>query len=270
MSYAPFLLITALVAVLFYAAPVSAQSTVEHQQMLYTSVLVETARGSGSGTVVYSAERDGEWFTYVLTNHHVIANAIEISEEWDPQENEEVKRERRKPVRLNWFQYNGLSRQIGTSGKIADIVAYDSRADLALLRSRDTEQGVEYVASVLPASAPLFLFESVWAVGAGLGKPPFPTIGVLAGLDEQIDSYRYILGTAPIIFGNSGGALFHWSEARDRYELIGVPAMVSAVGFGQAVTHMAWSIPTETIREFLVENEISLEDAKPPEELPPK
>jgi S1-C subfamily serine protease len=243
--------IAVLWAVFLYATPATAQPTTEHEQMLYTAVSVDAGSGTGSGTVVHSDNHDGEWFTYILTNYHVIAAAISINEEWDPVEQEEVKKERRKPVRVDWFMYNKFSRKIGTAGKDADIVAYDSQADLALLRVRDHERGVDYVAYILPAGAPIYLFDNVWAVGAGLGKPPFPTIGVLAGLDEYIDDYPYLLATAPIIFGNSGGALFRYDEGRGRFELIGVPSKVSAIGFGQAVTHMAWSIPVETIRTFM-------------------
>jgi len=79
------------------------------------------------------------------------------------------------------------------------------------------------------------------------------TSGEMAFAEQMIEGYRYQLATAPIIFGNSGGSLFSYSEVRKQYEMIGVPSRVSASGF-QAVTHMGWSIPTETVNEFLREN----------------
>lgn len=243
---------------LLTAAPFAAAQTPEieqqHREMLYPVVLVETGRGSGSGTVIYSGPHDDEVHTYVLTNHHVIASAITVREEWDSRTQEDVRRETRRPVDVSWFDYNEFSRAIGTRGRTADIVAYDATTDLALLRTRDRETAVEYVATLQHISDPLYIFEQTWAVGAGLGKPPFPTTGLLSNMDERIDGQRFILSSAPIVFGNSGGALFHYHAEDGGYELIGVPAAVSVTGFGQAVTHMAWSIPTDTIREFLAVN----------------
>ena len=59
-----------------------------------------------------------------------------------------------------------------------------------------------------------------------------------------------MMSTAPIIYGNSGGALFRYSGDRDRYELIGVPSRGTVAGFS-VVEHMNWSIVIETIRAFL-------------------
>ena len=186
----------------------------------------------------------------------VVDGAITISEEWDPKKGEEAKVERRQEVTVNSWEYNDFSRAIGTRGKKARIAAYDKKADLALLRLVDTERGVEHVAALTPEEAPLFTFELVWTVGSGFGKPPFPTAGELAHQDEQKDGYRYILATAPIIFGNSGGATFHYSAERERYEIIGVPARLSGSWFTGPVTHMAWSIPMETVRAFLRDNDL--------------
>ncbi|KKL73374.1 hypothetical protein LCGC14_2075510 [marine sediment metagenome] len=243
--------------ILMIAAPAlaaPADLVQKHREMLYPVVVVATGSGLGSGTVIFSAEVDGAWQTYVLTNHHVVRSAITVKEEWDPKSQEEVKREQRSPVQVRWFDYNDYSREIGTRGQIADIVAYDATLDLALLQTRDTERGVDDVAHLMPEDAPLYLFEITWAVGAGLGKPPFPTEGAVSNLDQRIGGQPYILSSAPIIFGNSGGALFHWSPERSRYEFIGVPAKVSGTWSG-VVTHMAWAIPLTTVREFLRDND---------------
>ena len=227
----------------------------KHQEMLYPVVVVQAASGMGSGTVIFSAEIDGEWGTYVLTNHHVVNSAIKVKKEWDPKSQKEEKREQRLPVKVLWFDYNDYSREIGTRGQTADIVAYDATFDLALLRIRDTERGVDYAAYLMPEDASLYLFETSWAVGAGLGKPPFPTEGAVSNLDQRISGQLYILSSAPIIFGNSGGALFHWSGEREHYEFIGVPTRVSVAGYSSVVTHMAWAIPLSTVREFLRDND---------------
>jgi S1-C subfamily serine protease len=97
------------------------------------------------------------------------------------------------------------------------------------------------------------LMDRVWAIGAGLGQPPFATSGEVAHQRAVIQGYPYLLTTAPIIWGNSGGALFVVHDGS--HVLVGVPSRVTAV-FRNPVTHMAWSIPVVTVREFLRENEL--------------
>jgi S1-C subfamily serine protease len=222
----------------------------QHEEMLDTAIRVNT---SGSGTVLYSKQHDGKWESYILTNYHVIGRQITIREIWDGMKGKKVKRETREPVTAFWFDYIRCSRSVGTRGRIADIVAHDEQRDLALLRLRDTERGVDRIAYMLPEEEYPKLGQTVWAIGAGLGYPPSMTSGEMAFAEQVINGYRYQLATAPIIFGNSGGALFSYSDVRKKYEMIGVPSRVSASGF-QAVTHMGWSIPTETVYTFLRDN----------------
>ena len=222
----------------------------QHEEMLDTAVRINTA---GSGTVLYSKQHEGKWESYILTNYHVIGDQITIREVWDGMKGKKVKRETREPVTAFWFDYVRCSRSVGTRGRIADIVAHDEQRDLALLKLRDTERGVVRIAYMLPEKESPKLGQTVWAVGAGLGFPPSMTSGEMAFAEQVINGYRYQLATAPIIFGNSGGALFAYSDIRKKYEMIGVPSRVSAAGF-QAVTHMGWSIPTETVYTFLREN----------------
>jgi len=241
----------------------------QHEEMLDTAIRVDT---SGSGTVLYSKKHNEEWESYILTNFHVIARQITLREVWNPLKGAKEKRETREPVTAFWFDYVKCARSVGTRGRIADIVAHDQQRDLALLRLRDTERGVERIAHMLPEDESPKLGQTVWAIGAGLGFPPSMTSGEMAFAEQMIEGYRYQLATAPIIFGNSGGSLFSYSEVRKQYEMIGVPSRVSASGF-QAVTHMGWSIPTETMRTFLRDNYygfivgdayIKPEDRKPP------
>ena len=221
----------------------------QHEEMLNTAVRVNT---SGSGTVLYSRQHETQWESYILTNYHVISDQITIRETWDGMEGRKVKRETREPVTAFWFDYIRCARSVGTRGRIADIVAHDEQRDLALLKLRDTERGVKRIASMLPEDEYPKLGQTVWAIGAGLGHPPSMTSGEMAFSENVINGYRYQLSTAPIIFGNSGGALFAYSDIRKQHEMVGVPSRVSAAGF-QAVTHMNWSIPTETVYKFLRE-----------------
>lgn len=248
----------ALIAAFFvtFAWPVSAQAeppAKQHEEMLYTVVQVQSGFSRGSGTVIWSGQRNGRWETYILTNHHVIDDSVKIEEEWDSDQGKEVKRESRDPVTALWFGYNDFSRSIGTSGREATIEAYDKKADLALLKLREKESGVPFVAGLIPEGETIYLFDPTFAVGSGMGRPPFATDGMVAYLDGRIDGHRYMMSTAPIIFGNSGGALFRYSGERDRYELIGVPSRGTVAGFS-IVEHMAWSIVIETVRGFLRDN----------------
>ena len=222
----------------------------QHEEMLDTAIRVNT---SGSGTVLYSKQHDGKWESYILTNYHVIGEQITIREIWDGMKGKKIKRETREPVTAFWFDYVRCSRSVGTRGRIADIVAQDEQRDFALLRLRDTERGVDRIAHILPEEEYPKLGQTVWAIGAGLGYPPSMTSGEMAFAEQVINGYRYQLATAPIIFGNSGGSRFSYSDVRKRHEMIGVPSRVSATGF-QAVTHMGWSIPTETVYTFLRDN----------------
>lgn len=240
----------ALVAVgLFY--PAHASVTQMHEEMLYPSVRVKAKGGMGSGTVIYSSQYEGEQHTYVLTNHHVVAGNITVKSEWSSKAQKEVKTERLTPVTVEWFDYNDMSREVGTRGKSADIVAYNVSLDLALIRIKDKEAKIKYVVNLAPENRNLFLFEEAWAVGSGLGQPPFPTVGMISNLDQTIKGNRYIFASAQIIFGNSGGTLYHYEVACDCFEMIGVPSMMSGNWSSGPVTHMGWAIPMETVYGFL-------------------
>ena len=231
---------------------------IKHHQMLYTTVLLSAGTGTGSGTVIFSGKVDvdgkTEVHTLILTNHHVVKRSIHIKEEWDPRAKKEIKKETRDLVEAFWFEYNDYSIMVGKTGRRAEIIAYDANTDLAVVRLIDTERFVEDVANLMPLEDRLHQFEKVYAVGAGLGFPPFSTDGTVGFNDGLWKGNRYVLTTAPIIFGNSGGALFRWSDTSNSYELVGVPSAVSNAGFSGPVAHMAWSIPIETVYKVLESN----------------
>ena len=253
-----FAISAAIVAMFLVSYAAKAQNTEKHNSMLYPTVLVGSKGGSGSGTVIFSSLwEDGAVHTYVLTNHHVIKRAIKVAEEWDPQEGKNVERETRQDVIVEWYQYNRQSRSIGTSTKKAKIVAYDASVDLALVHLIDDETIIQNVAYVIPDGEEIYIFDEVWAVGAKLGKPPSPTFGFISNLDSDLGGQRYIMASAPIVYGNSGGSLYRYSVERGRYELIGVPSAASVIPgmfSSQIVIDMGFSIPMETVRDFLDEN----------------
>ena len=127
----------------------------------------------------------------------------------------------------------------------------------ALLRLDDKERVIESVAKFWPekVGGP-YLFQKTWAVGSGMGNPPYPTEGLLSGINgKDVKGRSLYLSSSPIIFGNSGGSLWAYSKKRDMYEMIGVPSMVGAYGWGSIIPHIAWSRPITEIRAFLREND---------------
>ena len=233
-------------------------------EMLYPTVMVDLGGdGTGSGTVIFSGVREHEsWkdekvWSLVLTNHHVVKGAIGIEEEFDPKRGKNIQKETRRPVHLRLWDYNDYSTAVGTTGRVARILAWDKHRDLALLRLDDNERTMKNVAILWPENVGgPYLFQKTWAVGSGMSNPPYPTEGLLSGISGKDAKGRSLyLSSAPIIFGNSGGSLWAFSKKRDRYEMSGAPSMVGAYGWGNIVTHIAWSRPVSEIRSFLREND---------------
>jgi S1-C subfamily serine protease len=221
-----------------------------HSEVLKACVRVRTKRAGGSGTVIYSQGEPGQVSTYVLTNQHVIDDAVRVVEKWDPVLQKNVKRDERDLVEVHFFNYRWSSRVVGANAIEAEIVAYDKDEDLALLKLRGTDP-VPAVAKLFPRGeeSRLLVGEPIITVGCGLGEPPVLTQGVISVFGREIDSKEYWLCTAPSIYGSSGGGTF-LVETR---EFIGVPSRVAVTGFlgSSAVTHLSYSIPITRVYDFL-------------------
>jgi len=225
-----------------FAHPFSALEA--HQKFIYPIVRVSTNTAGGSGTVVYSQEGQ----TYVLTNNHVISDAVRIVEEWNSEKQEEVKVEKRSVVYVEIFKYRNISTPVGTLKVEADIIAYNEDEDMALLKLR-FEESVKYVASLLPEELldTVHVTDETVAVGCSLGFPPLPTMGVLTRKNFLIQSLPYHMSSAQIIYGNSGGAMFYGPTG----EFMGIPSRVPVVGWGTPITHMGLFIPIKRIYDWL-------------------
>jgi S1-C subfamily serine protease len=102
------------------------------------------------------------------------------------------------------------------------------------------------------------IFDEVYAVGASLGHPPVASDGHISYMDDEIEHYKYWMSSAPTIFGNSGGAVYRWSDGRKQYEYIGIPSRISIqpMGFSaDAITHMGYFIPIDRVYKLLEEND---------------
>ena len=235
----------------------------KHEQMFYPTVRVRTKKAGGSGTVVYSEKYKEEVYTYVITNHHVIADSVSIQKKWDPVLKRKVDKEKLDTVYVEFFRYNNYSHTVGSFAVEADIVAYsevEGGQDWALLRVRDKENKADWVANMFPLEdiENVHIFDESYAVGASLGHPPVASDGMITYMDDEIDSYKYWMSSAPTIFGNSGGAVYRWSTGRKQYEYIGIPSRISIqpMGFSaDAITHMGYFIPIDRVYKLLEEND---------------
>jgi S1-C subfamily serine protease len=228
-----------------------------HEKMLYPVVRVSGEKGVGSGTIIYSKlikEGSKTYETYVLTNHHVVNDNIKVESQWSMLLQREAKTDILSECQVEIFDFEYGSWESGAQIYKADIVAYHTNMDLALLKLK-TSKKIDYVATLFPKGAEkekLRMFMPLMAVGCGLGHPPLITFGLLTGFTDMYQNYNYWLSSSPIIFGNSGGAVF----LAETEEFVGVPAMVGVhlTWTGQqAVPHMSFVIPITNVYRFLDE-----------------
>ena len=242
-----------------------------HEKLLYPVVRVRSGRTGGSGTVIYSEDRHekGSFRTYVLTNHHVISSAISVKEQWNNLTEEWETSEYNSLVdveQFSWHKGRIIDRRVVT----AAVVAYSDADDIALLELRTGADfyplqihSVAKIATSEEAST-LRVFQKIYAVGCSLGHDPVHSTGDITDLSDLISGKVYTMGSAPIIFGNSGGAVF--ANIGGKFRHIGMPSLV-AVSYG-AVTHMNWFVPQSRIEEFFQVHKLAFffDDAKTPEE----
>ena len=242
-----------LVALTTYSAELSPDVKKKHEQMLYPVVRITTGDSAGSGTIIYSEDRGDGCQTYILTNHHVIDGAIKVATEWSSLLQTDVKRERNDEVKVEVFRYINGSRQDFADSCQAEIVAHDKNHDLALLRLK-TVRKLDYVAKLPPDGVQYHIFQPIWAIGCSLRQPPVATEGIITYLDGLIDNKLYWSGSASIVYGNSGGAVY--TKVGDDYYFIGIPSRVSGTGF-QIFPHMGWFVPLPRLKQWLMDEKLT-------------
>ena len=240
---------------------------VKHQQMLYPMVRVKAPKGTGSGTILYSEDRaeKGTFRTFVLTNHHVVESAIAIARQWNNLRQEYENVEVCEHVLVEVFRYTDAGVEDGRVQYDAVVQAYEQDEDLALLELQ-TQNKLPYVAQILPTTAVRpSLFETVYAVGCSLAHAPVHSNGQLTSLNDIMERKQYWMVSSPIVFGNSGGAVF--LERPEGYFWIGVPSRVAATG-SQIIPHMAYIIPLTRVTNWLNSQKLSflLNPSKTPEQ----
>lgn len=231
-----------------------------HRDMLYPVVRVRTSRGGGSGTIISclpDPRNDGESMSFVLTNAHVIEDAVTTHEDWDSLLKKEVVKEFLDPVIVELFSYKYISMVNSADSYKAKIIAYDHHHDIAVLKL-ESPKVCPYVAKLYPRGKErdIKLFTDVYTIGCSVGHDPLATKGQVTYMNELIENELFWMSNSNIIFGNSGGATY----LADTHEFIGIPARVRVLqlGFGMDVlSFMGMFIPISRIYDFLEEQELA-------------
>jgi hypothetical protein len=238
------------------ASPTKDAITIKLEKVLYPCVRVLNGSGGGSGTVVYSEDREntGDFQTFVVTNHHVVDNLIKVTKVWDNLTKSYRFEEQNDLAEVEMFQYANGGRTVTKFSVKADIIAYITDEDIALLKLRHPFQ-IPFVAKVLPTGQNLRLFQEIYAVGCPLLVDPMFTKGEITDLDNLIDNKSYTGGTANIIWGNSGGAVV--SEFPDgEWYFCGIPARGYGAPNGQFVTYLGYYVSADRIRGFIASQKL--------------
>jgi len=204
-----------------------------HRDILAPSVQVNVKGNVGGGTLLCS--REGH--SYVITACHVVQKII-------PGRDEET----REPVEVSLYDDQGAP--VDTID--ADLVAWDDRKDLALLRLRSVHEFPNAARLATRETLhQIHVFTPIYAVGCPLGHDPLPTLGEIATLNKEVNGERFWMMNAPTIFGNSGGGVFH----RETRELIGVSVMVCTYdgAVSTPVPHLGIMVSLETVYDWLDE-----------------
>lgn len=195
----------------------------EKNQQSIVTIWAADSEGVGEGTGIVLT-RDG----YIITNAHVIEGAA------------------RAEVLLN----NDLSYE-------AKLVGISQEEDLAVLKVEATD--------LIPAefgdSFSVKVGDEVSALGNPLGYRMTLTPGIISSVDRELEvdgNRMHLLQTsAPINFGNSGGALFN-----DRGQVIGVTA-VKIVTEDGSTEGLGFAIPMERVK-YVVDHLIAGEELQVP------
>ena len=121
----------------------------------------------------------------------------------------------------------------------ATIFKIGKGIDLAILK---VDHEHPYVALMFYDAVPK-VFTDVYKVGGGLGLEPFPTEGIISSVKDGLLSV-----TSPIIFGDSGGAIY--IDHLGSYLLVGIVISVAHVQKAP-ITHIGFGYNMKTVAKFL-------------------
>lgn len=218
----------------------------KQHRILYPVTRVRAKDAGGSGVLIYSEpdpKHEGKWLNFCLTCEHVVSKSVVVKEEWDAVAQMQRKREFLDEVTMELFDYDG-SHVVSSNATKADIIGYDTRHDIALVKLHDTRKK-DFVANIIPEGdiEGLEVFEGVYVCGCSLLHDPFQGRGELTYLKEVIENKDFIMSSASSVFGNSGGGLFRESTG----ELLGLTSRVTAIQLGFGMDVMCYDSETEVL-----------------------
>ncbi|HTF57070.1 MAG TPA: serine protease [Planctomycetota bacterium] len=210
------------------------------RSILRPSVQVCGHGSVGGGTLIRSErDADGTYGTYILTALHVVRKSGD---------RESTVPAPRPPVQVKIFSESGEAEPVES-----DLVLLDDRRDLALLKLRTTRY---YPIAARLASRERVrettVFTPIYTVGCPLGHDPLPSFGEITTLHKEVNGERFWMMSAPTIFGNSGGGVFH----RETLEMIGVSAMICTFDnpVSTPVPHLGILVPLDSVFDWLRDN----------------
>ena len=229
----------------------------DKMSMLSSTVRIKTGDGTGSG-VVFSSTDD----VYIATANHVVAKSYETLEAPEKRGKITVYRD----IEIQFFRYEG-GRMKETIVRTGRVVAFDKGMDIAIVkvkrRSSPISDGTFATATI---GINPEVFDEVFSVGAGLSQVPFPTQGIVASLDgvstiPKKEDPVFIMHSAHVIWGFSGGGLWRFNRFSDKYELIGINVQVGieATMAGMVVvTFMSYAVRMEDVVKLARKNHVPL------------
>jgi S1-C subfamily serine protease len=194
--------------------------------MLNGSVFVQGIEGMGAGTVVKKTEKN----MYILTCAHVVNDVYEMN-----------KLGLKMGASIGYSKTDELGVVQGLIVYGAEIIKYDEKEDLALLKTFVTDNSLNEISLSLenPVKGDI-----VYSVGCPLGMLRTISKGILSNVQD-----RFNVSDNTTTFGNSGGGLYNIYG-----QLIGVPSNVpgySAGGEFIPESSLGLSICLDRIKAFL-------------------
>jgi len=221
------------------------------EEVLKPTVRIRTDKAIGSGSIIKSDEEG----TYILTNRHVVDDAIEYKDVWDELLRREVKKEFTKLVEVDIPKINKIGNQVALTTAQAEIVLSNSEQDMALLHLKDEDvyPSVKWYPKDLADKIPILT--PLASCGAAMGEKPIVTFGNLNGIGIEIDNYEYDLSSASSVFGFSGGTVF--ANLNGSWHFVGIPSRVrvAIIGFSvDVVPFLSYFIPIRRVYKWLTDN----------------
>lgn len=194
--------------------------SINKEELLSSGVKINSDKGYGSGSIIYSDESA----TFILTAYHVIEGTSCIS--------------------VDLYEYvDGHRFYTGTAE--ASIFKTDIENDLALLLIHD---GIIHHTLDVAEHYEIKLSDTIYIISCPVEVDPIITTGYITDTYLVLDNKYFILNTANITYGSSGGALLN-----EDGNIIGV-VEGGFQSHNLPLSYLGFSIPLERILTFLYGN----------------